>query len=457
MNFDFSSHPLCERGYSRIPMSILDPAPKALLSAIMEVALIETGSRSAREHWQQVQLHNLLKHVVQRSAFWRARIGNRLSKIELGSLPILSRRELRNQVASEGSLLRSTDMLSTQVNVTSGSSGIPVRFYVSDFNSQYNVIRSIAQYFMEGRDLSLNRTDVRAAAAPVKDGLSVERKPSWTGSLAALFGSGAEKQIEYFALNDKMVCRNLMTELTGDDIGYLVCSPKVLDTLSSTFDLGFLRQTNTVMWICRAEGASPHLTDTFANFGIPVRQTYSSEEVGMIGAECSKVRGHFHVASSNVIVEVVDRMHAVDGVSLGSLLVTHLHSYATPFIRYDIGDLACLRENCPCGYDGVVIYNLHGRESSAIKHRDGRLSPFVIRDKELVGLAEFTEYRIRQTAFEKLVIEVGGRSQLSVEEVAAFTNFLRQRTGEEFGIEVRPCSQIDWGESRKKHGFRCEI
>ena len=92
MTFDFSEHRLRDGAYSKSPTTFLDAAPKELLSAIMEIALIETGSRSAREHWQQVQLHNLLNHAAQRSDFWRSRIGRReTSDVDLSSLPILTR------------------------------------------------------------------------------------------------------------------------------------------------------------------------------------------------------------------------------------------------------------------------------------------------------------------------------------------------------------------------------
>ena len=177
----------------------------------------------------------------------------------------------------------------------------------------------------------------------------------------------------------------------------------------------------------------------------------------MIGSECSCVPGHYHVATSNVIVEVVDRTRTIDRVQLGKVLVTHLHSYATPFIRYDLGDLACLGERCPCGHDGPTIHHLEGRASSVIKHRDGRLSTFFVRSKDLAALADFTEYRIRQTAFDRMVVEIGGRSELSAEEVVAIDSLLKERAGPEFEIEVKACAQIDWGESRKRLGFRCEI
>src|SRR5262245_37646732 len=156
MYFDFSGYRLRNRAYSQSPMTILDAEPKAALSTLAEIALIETGDRSAREHWQQIQLHNLLKHVIQRSAFWRSPIGDkRISDIDLASLPILTRQDLRTQVATEGPLLRAADGFLTKARATSGSSGVPVEFFYSNVNGYYNAIRSLAQYFFEARDLSL--------------------------------------------------------------------------------------------------------------------------------------------------------------------------------------------------------------------------------------------------------------------------------------------------------------
>jgi phenylacetate-CoA ligase len=159
MRLDFSKVPLKNRAFSEKPMTFIDQAPKNLLGAIIDLVAIETGNRAAREHWQQMQFRNLLTHATQRSAFWRSRTaGRRLSGIEPASLPRLTRENLRNQVASEGPLLTAADGIPTEMHATSGSSGIPVRFFISEFNSRYNVIRSLAQFFLEGLDLSLNRT-----------------------------------------------------------------------------------------------------------------------------------------------------------------------------------------------------------------------------------------------------------------------------------------------------------
>jgi phenylacetate-CoA ligase len=277
MIFDFSEYRLRNRCYSKTPMTILDPGapPREMLSVITEIALIETGSRSAREHWQQIQLRNLVNHAIQRSAFWRSRIGNRkASDIHLASLPILTRQDVRTQVASEGPLLRAADGHSTRVHATSGSSGVPVQFFYSDPNAHYNAIRSVAQFFLEGLDLSLNRTRVTTANAPIEGGIFVKKEQSWVGALAPLFKSGGNKHIEYFNLS-REERRKLVRELKKDDVGYLVANPRVIDLISSSFDLGFLKAANAAMWIPLGENVDPKLIESFAALGIPVRANYS--------------------------------------------------------------------------------------------------------------------------------------------------------------------------------------
>src|SRR5262245_19900866 len=127
MSLDFSDIPLRNRAFSEKAMTFIDQAPKNFLSAIMDLIAIETGNRTAREHWQKRQLQNLLQHAAQRSAFWQKRIGtDKITNINLSDLHILTRHEVANQVETEGSLLAGE---SAKKNSTSGSSGIPVQFF----------------------------------------------------------------------------------------------------------------------------------------------------------------------------------------------------------------------------------------------------------------------------------------------------------------------------------------
>jgi phenylacetate-coenzyme A ligase PaaK-like adenylate-forming protein len=190
--------------------------------------------------------------------------------------------------------------------------------------------------------------------------------------------------------------------------------------------------------------------------GIPVRATYSCEEVGPIGFECEASQGHYHVASSNVIVET-EGPYEIGGKKLGRVLLTHLHSYATPFIRYDVGDLASLSQRCPCGHNGPTIHDLFGRLTNALKHPDGRLSAFLIRGEELLEIVKYTEFRIRQVSLDAITVELGGRETLTAEEIGGVTAFLRARAGDAFRIDVIARTAIDWGNSAKRLSFQCEV
>jgi phenylacetate-coenzyme A ligase PaaK-like adenylate-forming protein len=192
--------------------------------------------------------------------------------------------------------------------------------------------------------------------------------------------------------------------------------------------------------------------------GISVRSTYSAQEIGPIGFECEHISGNYHVATSNVIVEVDSgQSYQLGSHRLGRVLVTHLHSYATPFIRYDIGDLGFLSFECACGHRGPTLSNVYGRGKNLLKHRDGTISPFYLGASLIAELPELKDYRIRQTGVGTLVVEVGGRTELSPNEQTTITNLIQKQAGNEFQVEVRPVPEIDWRGSVKRLGFYNEV
>jgi phenylacetate-coenzyme A ligase PaaK-like adenylate-forming protein len=100
---------------------------------------------------------------------------------------------------------------------------------------------------------------------------------------------------------------------------------------------------------------------------------YSCEEVGTIATECPAAR-HYHEATENVYVEIVadDGRLAASGRP-GRVLVTGLNNYATPFIRYDIGDTAMAAFGpCSCGRSLPVISQVLGRTRNAFVFKDGK-------------------------------------------------------------------------------------
>jgi phenylacetate-CoA ligase len=449
---DFSEVPLKNRAFSEKSMSFIEEPTKSALGAIIELAAIETGNRTACEHWQHKQLQNLLEHAAQRSPFWRQRIGKKKFKEILPSaLPILGRSDVVKQVETEGSLLPGF----SRKHATSGSSGTPVPFFVSEMNGRYNDLRSIAQFFIEGRDLTLNITLLKSSwQSRTKEGFVVEKKPSWLGPLNSLLRIGNFKKISYSRPNRKL----LFKELMKDPIGYLFIQPSLVESLFYDGDISFLGENATAMFIPTGEEADRNLRDKFVAAGIPVRANYSSEEVGLIASECKDCPENFHVAQSNVIIEVDHRDNVIVGSNtLGRVLVTHLHSYATPFVRYDVGDFATLSEGCGCGHDGPVLSNIYGRKKRLIKHPDGSVSRFTMSAARILKIVKCDEYRIRQTTLNTIEVEIGGVHQLTVDQLAALESLFKQRAGEEFQIRISVVRNINWGNNAKRLAFNSEV
>jgi phenylacetate-CoA ligase len=103
-------------------------------------------------------------------------------------------------------------------------------------------------------------------------------------------------------------------------------------------------------------------------FQVKVFNEYGCGEVGSIAHECE--HGSMHLMADNVIAET-DTSNSPDGSS-GRLIITDLHNYAMPLIRYDIGDYGTLSDKpCACGRGLPVIERIHGRAYDIIRTADG--------------------------------------------------------------------------------------
>ena len=86
-------------------------------------------------------------------------------------------------------------------------------------------------------------------------------------------------------------------------------------------------------------------------FNTTMVSEYGAAEAGIIAFECPE--GTMHVTMENVIVEEVN----------GKIIVTNLHSFSLPIIRYDLGDYIELdkEHDCACGRKHHAIKDIRGR------------------------------------------------------------------------------------------------
>lgn len=111
-------------------------------------------------------------------------------------------------------------------------------------------------------------------------------------------------------------------------------------------------------------------------FGPQVCETYGCREFMLIGIECG-ARAGLHLSMENLIVEVLVR----DGESTrpaapgetGEVVITDLHNFGAPFLRYANGDLAAIAEPgaCPCGRAHLRLARIEGRSTETLRDAAG--------------------------------------------------------------------------------------
>ena len=76
---------------------------------------------------------------------------------------------------------------------------------------------------------------------------------------------------------------------------------------------------------------------------------YSCEEAGYIALQCPQAE-HYHCQSESVLVEVLDdEGRPCTPGQVGKVVLTALHNFAMPLIRYENQDYAEVGPPCACG------------------------------------------------------------------------------------------------------------
>ncbi len=222
--------------------------------------------------------------------------------------------------------------------------------------------------------------------------------------------------------------------------------------------LKLIEKLGVKLWIHVSDYRDPEIVDALQSIGVASLSNYSAGELGAIAFECSKYQGHYHVAHTNVVVECDDQMNAsFNGQTVGRLLITHLHSYATPIIRYDIGDFGHIDERCRCGHDGPVISSIFGRGKHFLRHPDGKLIPFYVSTRVLLEAVAFKECRVRQAEVDTITVELGGRTNITAEEETKLKDVIIKATDSVFKVKIRPVEVIDWGDNSKRLFFSSSV
>lgn len=193
-----------------------------------------------------------------------------------------------------------------------------------------------------------------------------------------------------------------------------------------------------------------------AALGVPVHDLYGCNELNLVAWECPSGNGHYHVCDDAHHVEVLDAegREAAAG-DWGEVVVTSLFSYAMPFIRYRLGDLARRGpDRCPCGAACSTLLAIGGRTIDRFPLADGRcLHPWEVINAVRPHFPWMRQYQLVQTSRDRLVFRVVPRTTPTSDMVEGLARSGQMAMGGRATFEVELTEAIHAMPSGKPRPF----
>ena len=227
---------------------------------------------------------------------------------------------------------------------------------------------------------------------------------------------------------------------------YLLVLPNMLAAIVGELEQTGQRPARLTGIRTLSETVHPRLREAVRRvLGVPIQDMYTSQEGGIIATECPE-EGSYHV-SETILLEVLDAAGQPCGVGeIGRIVVTDLANFATPLIRYEIGDYAEAGAPCACGRGLPVIRRFLGRERNLVLLPDGT------RHWPVVGFHRWGEvYPVRQFQFVQLdrttvLARMSASGRPSAEQEARLTAIIQEALQHPFAI------RYEWHETPLPRG-----
>jgi phenylacetate-CoA ligase len=324
---------------------------------------------------QHAELQRLLSHAWQSVPHYRARFEqagfdpSQLRHVDdLRKLPLLTREDAMRHFEARKSLGAPRPSID---KATSGTTGAPLVFGYdrgSEYWRQATKLRGYAWAGYQTGDRSLHFW----GSPPV------EPPPYRRRAKASL--DHLVRREHYIDCTDRSEQRlaQVVSLIRKLQPTVLVCYAQAGAALARYVNDAGCRDWADIAVIAAAERLFPSDRESLVQaFGPNVFETYGNREVMLVAAECEAHQG-LHLSMENLVVELVVREGAAERPArsgeLGEVVITDLHNYGAPFIRYVTGDLAvaCAPGRCACGRALTRLERVEGRTTDTLRDGAGR-------------------------------------------------------------------------------------
>ncbi len=142
---------------------------------------------------------------------------------------------------------------------------------------------------------------------------------------------------------------------------------------------------------------------------------------------------------------------------MGRMVVTPLHNFAMPLIRYDIGDYAEVGKVCPCGRGLPVLARIMGRARNVLMLTSGERRWPTVGDAFRLARSPVLQYQLVQHAIGRVEAKLAAEPPLSADEEERLRRELHKILDEALEISITYHASIARSPSGKYEDFRSEL
>ncbi len=409
---------------------------------------------------QFVQLNALLEHSLTTVPYYQQSL--RDAGFETGmiltpelwrKIPLLTRADIQDA----GTKLHSTALPSghgpTSVISSSGSTGRPIQSVITRIRQLFWEAITVREHLWQRRDASGKLASIRAFPTGSADYPNGTVGQNWGGAVAGIFETGPVAGLSVVSRVEQQA-----QWLIQQAPNYLLTFPTALRALAyhcleNNLSIPSLRQARVISEVLTTDTR----TAVREAWGVEIADSYSASEMGYMALQCPD-HEHFHIQSEVVYLEILrdDGSHCEPGET-GRVVVTGLHNFAMPLIRYEIGDYAELGPACSCGRGLPVINRVLGRVRNMLRLPDGSEVWPLIGEPTYAEIPAIRQFQIGQKSSELLEMRLVTQRPLTTEEESKLRDIVLKRLGHHFEIALSYHESIPRSAGGKFEDFKREF
>lgn len=411
------------------------------------------------QKWQFTQLQALIKHARQHTPFYQAHwqhidVPEDVSPAAFKSFPVVTRDHIQTNPQGLRSVVMPQYHGQLRQISTSGSTGKPVDILKDEITAFMAQAFTLRDHRWHRRDLTARLATIRHSPGAQYQAPHGKQQRGWSASLQGIYQSG-----ESFRLDSACTTDQQWSWLKKANPAYLMTYPSNLAALleysqSKQERLTSLRQVTTL-----SEILPEALRERVAlQWQCELVDIYSCQEAGNLALQCPQ-HEHYHVQSENVLLEVLDdNGRQCEAGETGRVVVTSLNNFASPLIRYEVGDYAEVGESCPCGRGLPVLNRIFGRTRNMLTYPDGRTAwPYLGGAGNYKHIAPIRQFQVVQTDLNTLEFHLVVEQPLDRAQQTKLTERLHDALKYPFTIEYIYHDHIPRGAGGKFEDFKSLI